>query len=49
MVKRIILASDRPPVELKDMPDRLITRFSCGLVAGVGEAKCGTLRGYREQ
>ena len=30
--KRIILASDRPPVELKDMPDRLITRFSCGLV-----------------
>ena len=31
--KRIILASDRPPVELKDMPDRLITRFSCGLVA----------------
>ena len=31
--KRIILASDRPPVELKDMPDRLLTRFSCGLVA----------------
>lgn len=30
--KRIILASDRPPVELKDMPDRLLTRFSCGLV-----------------
>ena len=31
--KRIILASDRPPVELKDMPDRLLTRFSCGLIA----------------
>ena len=31
--KRIILASDRPPVELKDIPDRLLTRFSCGLVA----------------
>ena len=31
--KRIILASDRPPVDLKDMPDRLLTRFSCGLVA----------------
>ena len=30
--KRIILASDRPPVELKDVPDRLLTRFSCGLV-----------------
>lgn len=31
--KRIILASDRPPVELKDMPERLLTRFSCGLIA----------------
>lgn len=31
--KRIILASDRPPVELKEMPDRLLTRFSCGLIA----------------
>ena len=30
--KRIILACDSPPVELKDMPDRLLTRFSCGLV-----------------
>ena len=27
-----IRACDRPPVELKDMPDRLLTRFSCGLV-----------------
>ncbi|WP_276895170.1 chromosomal replication initiator protein DnaA [Hallella bergensis] len=31
--KRIILASDRPPIELKGMPDRLLTRFSCGLIA----------------
>ena len=31
--KRIILASDRSPVELKDVPERLLTRFSCGLVA----------------
>lgn len=31
--KRIILASDRPPVDLLDVPDRLLTRFSCGLVA----------------
>lgn len=30
--KRIILASDRPPVDLKGMPDRLLTRFSCGLI-----------------
>lgn len=31
--KRIILASDRPPVKLKGMNERLITRFSCGLIA----------------
>ena len=31
--KRIILASDRPPVDLKGMSERLITRFSCGLIA----------------
>lgn len=31
--KRIILASDRPPVDLKELPDRMITRFSCGLIA----------------
>lgn len=31
--KRIILASDRPPVDLQGMNDRLLTRFSCGLIA----------------
>ena len=31
--KRIIMASDRPPVDLQDMPDRLLTRFACGLIA----------------
>ena len=31
--KRIILASDRPPVDLNGMNDRLLTRFSCGLIA----------------
>ena len=31
--KRIILASDRPPVDLKGMNDRLLTRFACGLIA----------------
>ena len=31
--KQIILASDRPPVYLQGMKDRLLTRFSCGLIA----------------
>lgn len=31
--KRIILVSDRPPVQLEQMMDRLVTRFSCGLQA----------------
>lgn len=31
--RRIILASDRPPVDLKGMNERLITRFCCGLIA----------------
>lgn len=31
--KRIILACDRPPVDLQGMSDRLLTRFSCGLIA----------------
>ena len=31
--KQIILASDRPPVDLEGMKDRLLTRFACGLIA----------------
>ena len=31
--KRIILACDRPPVDLKVMNERLVTRFCCGLIA----------------
>jgi chromosomal replication initiator protein len=31
--KQIILASDRPPVDLAGVKDRLLTRFSCGLIA----------------
>lgn len=30
--KRIILACDRPPVDLKGMNERMITRFACGLI-----------------
>lgn len=33
--KRIILACDRPPVDLDGMMERLITRFSCGLIAEI--------------
>lgn len=31
--KQIVLASDRPPVDLQGMKDRLLTRFACGLIA----------------
>ena len=31
--RRIVLASDRPPVDLMGMPERLLTRFACGLIA----------------
>jgi len=31
--KQIILASDRPPVDLAGVKDRLLSRFSCGLIA----------------
>ena len=53
--KQIILASDRPPVDLQGMKDRLLTRFSCGLIAELEKpnvqlcvdilnAKCGSVR-----
>jgi len=31
--RRIVLVCDRPPVEMKGTNERLITRFSCGLIA----------------
>jgi chromosomal replication initiator protein len=31
--KQIVLASDRPPVDMEGVKDRLLTRFSCGLIA----------------
>lgn len=31
--RRIIMVSDRSPVDLKDINERLLSRFSCGLIA----------------
>lgn len=31
--RRIVLVSDRPPIELTGVNNRLLTRFSCGLIA----------------
>lgn len=30
--KRVVLASDRPPVEMQDLPERMLTRFVGGIV-----------------
>lgn len=30
--KRVVLASDRPPVEMKDIPERMLTRFAGGII-----------------
>jgi len=35
--KRVVLASDRPPVEMKDMPERMLTRFAGGIVTEMSE------------
>jgi chromosomal replication initiator protein len=35
--KQIILTSDKPPVELKDMEERLLTRFKWGLSTELGQ------------
>jgi len=33
--KQVVLSSDKPPKDLKNLPDRLITRFSQGMIADI--------------
>ncbi len=33
--KQIVLSSDKPPKDLKTLPDRLVTRFSQGMIADI--------------
>jgi len=51
--KQIILTSDRPPNEISDLDERLITRFSGGLVVDVGlpdyETRVAILRAKAEE
>lgn len=44
--KQIILASDRPPVDLQGMKDRLLTRFACGLIAELEKPNVQALCGH---
>ncbi|MDU1828038.1 chromosomal replication initiator protein DnaA [Anaerococcus sp.] len=35
--KQIVLSSDRPPLEIKDLEDRLLSRFSWGITVDIGK------------
>ena len=40
--KRVIITSDRQPIELKGLEDRLVTRFKQGLTVNIGEPNLET-------
>ncbi len=40
--RQVVLSSDAPPTEIPNLEDRLTSRFSCGLVAGISPPKFET-------
>ncbi len=46
--KQVVLASDRPPLEMGDLDDRLLSRFSGGLVVDIGRPNIETRRAILE-
>jgi hypothetical protein len=46
--KQVVLACDRPPLELGELDDRLLSRFSGGLVVDVGKPNLETRRSILE-
>jgi hypothetical protein len=46
--KQVALACDRPPLEMGELDDRLLSRFSGGLVVDIGRPALGTRRGILE-
>jgi hypothetical protein len=46
--KQVVLACDRPPLELGELDDRLLSRFSGGLVVDIGRPNLETRRAILE-
>ncbi len=47
--KQVVIASDRPPLELGELDDRLLSRFSGGLVVDIGRPSLDTRRAILER